>query len=176
MVNILKQVAGIDVAQKELVVSLVRIDKELSIDIFAFKTFVNSEKGFIALRAWAEKHCEPDLKILYVMEATGVYHEPLAYDLTDNGAQVSIVLPNKISNYFRTLEVNTITDKTASQAIARFGLERKLEVWQKPKEIYRNLKQLTRERDQLVAERTILKNQLHAEKAGAFPNKEVWSG
>ena len=81
------------------------------------------------------------------------------------------MLPNKISNYFRTLDVKTITDKTASQAICRFGLERKLDVWKKPKKIFRDLKQLTRERDQLIADRTVLKNQLHAENAEAFPNE-----
>ena len=80
------------------------------------------------------------------------------------------MLPNKISNYFRTLDVKTITDKTASQAICQFGLERKLEVWKKPKKIFRDLKQLTRERDQLIIDRTVLKNQLHAEKTEAFPN------
>lgn len=40
----------------------------------------------------------------------------------------------------------------------------------KPKEIFRELKQLTRERDQIISDRTLLKNQLHAEKAEAFPN------
>lgn len=171
MTTILKQVAGIDVAQKELVVALGRMDQEMVLEIFAAKTFPNNQKGFMALTQWAEKATNNGLKIRYVMEATGVYHESLAYYLTDNGSEVSIVLPNKISNFFRTLEVNTVTDKTASQTIARFGLERKLEVWQKPKKIFRDLKQLSRERDQLVAERTVLKNQLHAEQAEAFPNK-----
>jgi len=46
------------------------------------------------------------------MEATGVYHEKVAYYLYLNCQSVSIVLPNKISNYARTLEVKTITDKT----------------------------------------------------------------
>jgi transposase len=167
---ILKQVAGIDVAQKELVVSLGRLNHELTLEIFDYKVFTNNQKGFKELTKWAEKQVKNDVKIRYVMEATGVYHESLAYCLTDNGLEVSIVLPNKISNFFRTLDVNTITDKTASEAITRFGLERKLEVWQKPKKIFRDLKQLTRERDQLIADRTVLKNQLHAEKAEAFPN------
>jgi transposase len=168
---ILKQVAGIDVAQKELVVSLGRMDQELTVELFDYKVFANSQKGFKALTTWAENQVKNNIKIRYVMEATGVYHESLAYYLTDNGLEVSIVLPNKISNFFRTLDVNTITDKTASQAIARFGLERKLEVWQKPKKIFRELKQLTRERDQLIADRTVLKNQLHAENTEAFPNQ-----
>jgi transposase len=106
------------------------------------------------------------------MEATGIYHESLAYFLESKGHEVSIVLPNKISNYVRTLDVKTITDKTASEAIARFGLERKLDCWRKPKDIYKKIKQLTRERDQIVCERTMVKNQLHAEETQAWPNKK----
>jgi len=107
------------------------------------------------------------------MEATGVYHESLAYFLTEKSFEVSIVLSNKISNYFRTLDVKTITDKTASEAITLFGLERKLDSWQQPKGLYKILRQLTRERGQLVEERTTIKNQLHAEQAEAQPNKKT---
>lgn len=171
MTNIVKQAVGIDVAQNELVVSLGRMSHDTGTDIFAFKTFANNPKGFNELVTWVEKMAIKQMKVRYVMEATGVYHEKLAYYLSDQQQEVSVVLPNKISNYFRTLAVKTITDKTASQAICRFGLERKLEVWQKPKRIFKDLKQLTRERDQLIADRTVLKNQLHAEKAEAFPNE-----
>ncbi|BAU53593.1 Transposase IS116/IS110/IS902 family protein [Mucilaginibacter gotjawali] len=171
MTNIVKQVVGIDIAQTELVVSLGRMNHDTGIDIFAFKTFANNAIGFKDLLAWVNKLAAKEIRVRYVMEATGVYHEKLAYYLSDQGQEVSIVLPNKISNYFRTLDVKTITDKTASQAICRFGLERKLEIWQKPKKIFKDLKQLTRERDQLIADRVVLKNQLHAEKAEAFPNE-----
>jgi hypothetical protein len=50
-----------------------------------------------------------------------------AYYLDGKGFLLSIVLPNKISNYMRTLDSKTVTDKTASQAICQFGLERKLD-------------------------------------------------
>jgi transposase len=106
------------------------------------------------------------------MEATGVYHESLAYFLEEKGHVVSVVLPNKISSYFKSLDVKTVTDKTASDAIAQFGLERNLDNWRRPKEIFRDLKQLTRERDQTVDERTVAKNQLHAEETQAYPNKK----
>lgn len=71
----------------------------------------------------------------------------------------------------RTLENKTITDKTCSEAIAQFGLERKLEQWHRPNKVYKNLQQLTRERDQIVAERVTVKNQLHAEQNEAEPNQ-----
>jgi transposase len=141
-------------------------------ELYASKTFANSAKGFTALTQWVKKLTEQASSVRYVMEATGVYHESLAYFLEGKAFEVSIVLPNKISNYFRTLGVKTVTDKTASEVIARFGLERKLDKWKRPSEIFRKLKQKTRERDQLVGENTFVKNQLHAEQTEAYPSKE----
>lgn len=171
MKRTVKQAVGIDVAQKELVVSVGRMYDDWTIEIYGHKTVANTQRGFDQLSAWVEKITDPGIAVLYVMEATGVYHERLAYYLDGQRLALSIVLPNKISNYFRTLEVKTITDKTSSETIARFGLERKLHRWQRPKEVFKNLKQLTRERDQLVQERTMLLNFLHAEKAEAQPNQ-----
>ena len=170
--NIVKQVVGIDVAQKEFVVSLGRMYDDWSPQIYSHKTFPNTTKGFLALVMWVKKMSESALDLRFVMEATGVYHESLAYFLVDKGYAVSIVLPNKISNYIRTLETKTITDKTASQGIAMFGLERKLEIWKRPKKVFKSLRQLTRERDQVVQLRTMAKNHLHAEQAEAEPNKD----
>lgn len=170
--NIVKQVVGIDVAQKEFVVSLGRMYDDWSPQIYSHKTFPNTTKGFLALVMWVKKMSESALDLRFVMEATGVYHESLAYFLVDKGYAVSIVLPNKISNYMRTLETKTITDKTASQGIAMFGLERKLEIWKRPKKVFKSLRQLTRERDQVVQLRTMAKNHLHAEQAEAEPNKD----
>jgi len=167
---LLKQTVGIDVAQNELVVSLGRMDEHLSIEVYAYKVFANTKKGYSALVSWVNKQTSTSTEIRYVMEATGVYHESLAYYLYNVKKQVSIVLPNKISNYSRTLDIKTITDKSASQAIARFGLERQLEVWEPPLKIYNDLKQLCREREQLIQERTMLKNQLHADHTSETSN------
>jgi transposase len=171
MTDILKQVAGIDVAQDELVVSLGRMNQLIEPEIYAFKTFANKPSGFAALEVWVKKHTDQQVAVRFVMEATGVYHEKLAYYLSEQKREVSVVLPNKICNYAKTLVTKTVTDKTASQTICQFGLEKKLDTWQQPKKIFRDLKQLTRERDQIMAERTVAKNQLHAEKAEAFPNE-----
>ena len=171
MKKIVKQVTGIDVAQKELVVSLGRMYDDLELEVYAHRAFSNSTKGFLALLSWVKGMIDQAIEVRYVMEATGVYHESLAYFLDGQGHNLSVVLPNKISNYFRTLDVKTITDKTASEAITRFGLERKLENWKPPHPVFKKLRQLTRERDQLVQSRTAAKNQLHAEQAEAEPNK-----
>jgi transposase len=171
MRKILKQVAGIDVAQKELVVSLGRLWDDLSTEIYANKTFRNDPKGFMELIGWINKLTEQQVATRYVMEATGVYHEKLVYFLAEKGHDISVVLPNKISNYVRTLEIKTITDKSCSEAIARFGLERKLDNWKQPTPIFKKIRQLTRERDQVIGHRTMIKNQLHAEQSEAEPNK-----
>jgi len=169
--KIVKQAAGIDVAQKELVVTLGRMYDDWTPELYSYKVFPNNQKGFMALVSWVKKQSAEEVRVRFTMEATGVYHESLAYFLTENQYDISIILPNKISSYSRTLDIKTVTDKTASASIARFGLERKLDNWKAPDPIYKRLRQLTRERDQLVAERTMVKNQLHAEQAEAEPNK-----
>lgn len=133
LMSVLKQVLGVDVAQKELVVTLGRLLGDLSIELYAFKVFSNSEKGFLSLLTWTKKLIDPNTEVRFIMEATGVYHQKFAYFLDGHGYHLSIILPNKISNYIKTLEVKTITDKSCSEAIARFGLERKLDSWKRPK-------------------------------------------
>lgn len=171
MKKVLKQVLGADVAQNELVVTLGRMFDDLTIDLYAHKVFRNTEKGILALMDWVKKLTDPEVDVRFVMEATGVYHQKFAFCLYAQNHEVSIVLPNKISNYMRTLENKTITDKSCSEAITQFGLERKLDRWHNPKKIYQSLQQLTRERDQIVMERVMIKNQLHAEQAEAEPNE-----
>lgn len=171
MKKVVKQVAGIDVAQKELVISLGRMFDDFTIELFSYKVFKNNDSGIKLLVDWVKKLTDNQLPVRYVMEATGVYHQKFAYYLADNSYEVSIVLPNKISNYIRTLELKTVTDKSCSQAITQFGLERKLDKWTKPKSIYKELQQLTRERDQIVQERSVIKNQIHAENVEAIPNQ-----
>jgi transposase len=170
MMKALKQVLGVDVSQKELVVTLGRMLEDLSVELYAHRVFRNNESGLKALLKWIDKQTISETKVRIVMEATGVYHQKFAYYLADHGYELSIVLPNKISNYIRTLDVKTVTDKSCSEAIARFGLERKLDTWQRPKRTYKSLQQLTRERDQIVLERSMVKNQLHAESQGAEPH------
>jgi transposase len=125
------------------------------------------------MHSWVRKLTDHSIDARYVMEATGVYHESFAYFLDGEREQLSIVLPNKISNYFRTLDVKTITDKTSAEAIAMFGLEKNLNRWQAPDPTYMVLRQLTRERDQLLQERTVVSNQLHAEESCAHPSPKT---
>ncbi len=168
--DIIKQVVGIDIAKDELVVTVASLTQDQQVSFLGHKKVSNTHRGMDDLVKWVDKIKYSHLTISYVMEATGSYYERFAYYLADKGLMLSVVLPNKISNYHRTLDIKTITDKTASQTIAAFGLQRKLESWNKPGKVYYQLRQLTRERSQLIEETTIISNQLHAEEAGAYPH------
>lgn len=172
MKKVLKQVVGIDVAQDELVCTYAKLYDDFTIEFVTRQVFDNKVPGFTKLSKWVESLVNKEVQLRFVMEATGVYHQSFAYYLHDKSYNVSVILPNKISNFKRTLDIRTITDQTMADAIAQFGLERNLDNWNPPKEIYRILQQLTREREQLVDEKVSLKNQLHAEKAEAKPNKK----
>lgn len=171
--QILRQIVGIDVSQKELVVCFGLLTDALCPHLLSRGSFANTPAGSSALVEWAKKQAQPGPPLRFVLEATGVYHEALAYFLHDQGHDLSIVLPSKISHYVRTLPTRTLTDRTAAQALTLFGLERQLDGWQPPRAVFRQLRQLTREREQLVANRTMVKNQLHAEKTEALPNPDT---
>lgn len=169
MEKIIRQSVGIDVSLKTLDVTFGKMSESMDIHLLFQCSFKNTEAGFVKLLQFMNDKLDSSIAIRFVMEATGVYHEKLAYFLHSKGHSLSIVLPNKMSSFMRTLTIKTVNDKTCSEAIARFGLERKLDDWNPPKESYKKLRQLTRERDQLVSERSAIKNQLHAEEKEAYP-------
>jgi transposase len=169
----LKQVVGVDVAQKELVVTLGKSGQDRSIELYQRRKFANKDTGFAAFFKWLIKNRIEGSDLLVVMEATGVYHQRFAHFLQDNEIALSVVLPNKISNYMRTLTIKTVNDQSCADAIAQFGLERKLDAWQRPDPTYELFRELTRERGQIVEERAMIKNQLHAQCAKAIPNQSI---
>ena len=59
----IKQTLGIDVAQKELVVTLGKLNEDLSLELFARKVFPNNKKGFIELKKWAVKLADKNVPI-----------------------------------------------------------------------------------------------------------------
>lgn len=68
--NLLKKVLGVDVSQKELVVSFGRMNADLSSNLYAKRVFANKESGFTALIKWINKLASEETAVHYVMEAT----------------------------------------------------------------------------------------------------------
>jgi len=170
MEKLLKQAIGIDCAKDDFVASHGKYFENTEIQITSTQTIKNTEQGFVKLESLIKKLAVKDMPINVVMEATGVYHEKLACFLYDKGYPVSVVLPQRAKAFMKTLKTKTVTDKESSKGLTVMGLEKKLDLWQKPDKIFNVLKQLTREREQVQKSLTQVKNQLHAEKSGAWPN------
>ena len=168
----IKQCVGIDCGLKELVVAYGVMDENFDVTILSNLQFKNNPAGFKKLLGWSKKLNPENGDLGYVIEATGVYHEQVSLYLHEQSCKVSVLLPNRARAFMKTLTVKTVNDKVSAQALSQMGLEKKLDAWQPPQKVYNELRQLTRERDQLVGEQTQVKNQLHAEQSGAWPNKQ----
>jgi transposase len=103
---------------------------------------------------------------LVVLEATGSYWVALAVALHSAGYQVAVVNPAHVHNYAKSLPRRSKTDRLDAQLLTQFGLERKLETWTPPPEVYHDLRQRLVARDGLLTMRGyplgVARNQLHA--------------
>lgn len=161
---IIKQNLGVDVDSKKLKTSFMVLYSDQSIKVRASRTFDNTSSGFLKMQEWVESKKVEGLPIHLTMEATGVYYENLTYFFqVQDQYIVHVELPNKTSAYFKSLNLKSKTDEIDAQALARFGLERKLEEWNPGSLQMRQIKKLTRERVRLLKEKTMVSNQLHAE-------------
>jgi len=156
----LKQSIGIDVAKDTLVCCIGGSDQNEQFSFSKTKTFSNDIKGFAQLMQWVTPSKGND--VVFVMEATGVYYENLAYWLDSKGEKLSVLLPNKVKHYAKSLNLKTKTDGVDAQLLSRIGLERKLTLWTIPSKIMREVKFLSRAYREDKAKLVIVKNQLHA--------------
>jgi len=172
--EIIKQVVGIDISKDTLSICYGTLTVEQELKTTNPILFDNNEKGFKELIYWAKKtKRSTDRPLYFVMEATGVYYENLAYFLKEKHQKVSVLLPNKTKNYSKTLDIKSKTDKIDTRMLAQFGLERQLRLWQAPPSLIKTLKALTRERQSIKALAVQVKNQLHAKEHSYQPSKQT---
>ena len=172
--NIIKQVVGIDISKDSLSVCYGTLTEEQNIKTTNPISFNNTNKGFKELIYWAKKSKRSnDHPLYFVMEATGVYYENLAYFLKEKHQKVIVVLPNKTKNYSKTLDIKSKTDKIDACMLAQFGLERQLRLWEVPSGLLKILKELTREHQSIKALAVQVKNQLHAKEHSYQPSKQT---
>lgn len=156
-----KQCIGIDISKDYLDCCIGSIDSEQNHKLQKNRRFSNNASGFKALLHWVSE-VQITEHLIYVMEATGVYYEHLIYYLTENDCKASVLLPNMVKYYVKSLNIKTKTDKVDAEVLCRLGLERKLQFWQKPSKIMRELKFLSREYREIKYKINQVKNQLHA--------------
>src|SRR5690606_6162651 len=165
----LKQIMGIDVAKATLSWSLGSLNLDLKKEFKTFPDVSNNVQGFKKILGIIKK--QENEQLVVVMEATGVYHEALAFFLYENGIAVSIMQSGRVKRYAQSLDQRSKTDALDSRMLAMMGCERTLPLWTPPGKTLRELKSLSRERGSLVKEKQVLRNRLHATETAAFSNK-----
>jgi len=158
----LKYVVGIDIAKDTFVACFGQLDAQQQLRFDKQTTFDNTPAGFTSLLHWTAQLQGAGVPLWFVVEATGVYYEGLAYFLADQQQALSVLLPNKAKHFAQSTELKSKTDQLDARLLCRLGLERQLPAWQPPTPALRRLRALARERQTLIAQVTRLKARLHA--------------
>jgi len=163
MEKTLRYCIGIDVDKKEFKVNLRSLDSSGKQKTLASRTFSNSKKGFSEFEIWIAKNrkdSQPALSI--TMEATGVYHENLAWYLHGKEFKINIVLALKAKRYLQSLGHRSKNDQIDAQGLATMGLEQQLDVWMPGSVDLLRLRSLTRQYEAIQTAKNSFSNQLEA--------------
>lgn len=171
METLFRQCVGIDVAKSTFVASICRYLSNGKYEYVMAETFKNDSSGFNKLVKWIRKNSAKEYQVRIIMEATGVYYEALAYHLHGLKFHLSVLLPNKVKNYARCLNIKTKTDNVDAKIMARMGVEQSFSAWNPPAAIYRRMRMLTRHFQELKKDRTAMLNRLEAITHGAEEDK-----
>jgi len=161
MVKINRYCIGIDVDKKEFKVCLMAIDQAGKQIVKGSRTFLNSTNGYAEFHSWIVKNRkESDASLTITMEATGVYHENLAWYFHGKGFNINVVLALKAKRYLQSLGLRSKTDKIDAQGLGAMGLQQQLEIWQPISTDFLMLRSLTRQVEALQVSKNSLSNQL----------------
>lgn len=161
--SLTKQSIGIDIAKDKFDACFCTIDENQKVTLKSTRKFDNSKSGFAAFDKWVAKWQQPSTQTCFVMEATGVYYQNLAWHLHQQGRYVSVVLANLAKKYLQSLGYKSKNDQIDAKGLAHMGAERKLAQWQPLSSQLYLLRKLSREHEQLQKARTSIKNLLHVE-------------
>ena len=135
------------------------------------KVVHNTPAGFVELLAWVAKQHIIPTELHVVMEATGIYHEPVAYALSKASVRISIVNPAQVKAFGQGLAVRTKTDGVDSFVLARYGALLKPAVWTPPPIEARTLQALLARREAVAQD--LQRERNRQEKADATDTPKV---
>lgn len=163
---VVKQIIGIDIGKDNFYACYKIQYDDRTIVIKGTKCFENNPSGLNEFYLWCNKRNKTlEIKPLYVMEATGIYYEELAYFLYHRQQLVSVQLAQKVKYFAKSCNLKTKTDKVDSKMIADFGIEKNLkgiDLWTPPSEDFKMIRDLAREHTSLKQSQSAVKAQLHA--------------
>lgn len=170
-----RQCVGIDIAKLSFTACVCRKSTTDELLMSEVCEFANNKTGFNQMVKWSRKHLDTSCPGMYLMEATGVYYEELAYHLhTKVKAPTCVILPNKAKAFSLYQGIWTKTDEMDCQVLAQLGaMEPRLRQWTPPSQIYRDLRSLCRFATELTKLETQMKNHLEALENSACPEQSV---
>jgi len=171
--GIVKQSVGIDIAKKTFTACICKRFSDFSNQLSKVREFDNGKTGYNQFLKWVHKNTEKDIELIYAMEATGIYYEQLAYHLNRLNKKVSVLLPNKVAHYSKSLNVKTKTDEVDAQVIAIMSCDRKLFPWTPPSPLFKKLRSICRLYKTLQDDKTQAINRLKQLECGYEPLKEA---
>ena len=160
-----KQCVGVDISQETFASCICTGHQDGSLVFSEVRTFKNGKTGYNQLLRWVRKTCDKNMELVFLMEATGVYYENLAYHLFGLDCCVHVVLPNTSKHFFSSLNIKSKTDEIDARVLSRFGVERKHNRWQAPSTLLLELRNLTRYYVQLQEQKTAIGNIKHSKEA-----------
>ena len=170
----LKHGLGIDMAMEKFDACLSIIDEQQHVAIRAQCNFKNNKKGFETFLAWVLKNTKQfAVPVVYLMEATGIYYEQLAWFLHGQECTVSVVLANKAKKYKDALGLKSKNDRIDAKALAQMACEQNNAIWKPLSDSLYLLRLITRQIQRIAEQSTVLKNQLHALRYGMYRDKNI---
>ncbi|EAY26789.1 IS110 family RNA-guided transposase [Microscilla marina] len=166
---------GMDIAKSDFSACIMGFEGKKKYKVLASSKFSNTPSGFEKYWSWSQKHlgkhdCED---IEYLMEATGVYHENLAWFLYDKSVKVVVALPSQAKDFMKGEGIRSKTDKIDAQGLAKMVLVKDLRAWQPISSSMQALRSLTRHHETIQKDLTQSRNRLHALDYSHNPDKFV---
>ena len=156
--DLLKYGIGLDMAMESFDVCLSAIDLKQQVIIKSRNSFSNDKTGFDLFHAWVIKNIKSPLPAVYLMEATGVYYEQLAWYLHSKKCELSVVLPNKAKKYKESLGLKSKTDRIDARGLAQMACEQQCSKWQPLSDNIYMLRLVTRQIQNLSEQSIALSN------------------
>jgi transposase len=129
---------GVDISKMKLDAAWLRADGK-----YRSKVFTNNASGFADMLRWLDLHLPGGKADAHVcMEATGTYHEGLAFFLHDQAVAVSVVNPLQVKRFMQLERVRNKTDEGDAKALARFCDKTAPALWEAPSVGVRSLQAL----------------------------------
>ena len=159
-----RQCVGIDISKDKFTACLYMYDRASDVGCCTKSIdFTNTKSGFNQMVRWSRKEAQKGYPLIYLMEATGVYYEHLAYHLHKINQNVYVVLPNRARKFCEAEGIKTKTDAMDARCLALMGCaSRKLKPWSPPDTIYHELRQMTRFHADLCEIKTSVSNRMEA--------------